>query len=98
MKKKNAWVRGLLMVTQIGITMLVPIFLCLFLGVFLNDAFDTVYAVPVLLVLGIAASFRNTYYLTKGFYAKQKRKEDEELAYIEGLKRRGQENKQEEAP
>lgn len=98
MKKKAAWAKGLLMITQIGITMLVPIFLCLFLGMFLNEALDTVYAVPILLVLGIAASFRNVYYLTKSFYAKQKRKEDEELAYIEGLKRKGQEKKQEEAP
>lgn len=98
MKKKAAWAKGLLMITQIGITMLVPIFLCLFLGMFLNEALNTVYAVPILLVLGIAASFRNVYYLTKSFYAKQKRKEDEELAYIEGLKRKGQEKKQEEVP
>lgn len=96
--KKNAWVRGLLMITQIGITMLAPIFVCLFLGVFLNNALDTVYAVPLLLLLGIAASFRNAYHLTKGFYAKQKRKEDEELAYIERLKREGEKKKQEEAP
>lgn len=92
--KKNAWVKGLLMITQIGITMLAPIFLCLFVGLFLNDTFDTIYAVPILLILGIAASFRNAYHLTKSFYAKQKQKEDEELAYIEGLKRKREKQKE----
>lgn len=98
MKKKAVWAKSLLMITQIGITMLVPIFLCLFLGMFLNEALGTVYAVPVLLILGIAASFRNVYYLTKSFYVKQKQKEDEELAYIEGLKRKGETKKRGETP
>ncbi|MGN0507167.1 MAG: AtpZ/AtpI family protein [Lachnospiraceae bacterium] len=93
MGKKNGLVRGLLMITQIGITMLAPIFLCLFVGLFLNEKLDTVYAVPILLLFGIAASFRNAYYLTKSFYAKEKQKEDAELAYIEELKRKGEEKR-----
>ena len=93
MGKKNGLVRGLLMITQLGITMLTPIFLCLFVGLFLNEKLDTVFAVPILLLFGIAASFRNAYYLTKSFYAKEKQKEDAELAYIEELKRKGEEKR-----
>ena len=74
--------------------MLVPIFLCLFLGNFLNEKCNTVYFVPVFLFLGIAASIRNVYILTKSFYAKDKKKEDEELAYIENLKKAGERNRE----
>lgn len=95
MGKKHGWVRGLFMVSQISLTMLAPIFLCLFLGIFLNEKLNTVYAVPVFLFLGIAAAFRNVYHLTKSFYAKDKKKEDEELAYLENLKRQGEEKKKE---
>lgn len=87
-------VKGLMMVSQISISMLVPIFLCLFLGNFLNEKCDTVYFVPVFLFLGIAASIRNVYMLTKSFYAKDKKKEDEELAYIENLKKAGERNRE----
>ena len=87
-------VKGLMMVSQISISMLVPIFLCLFLGNFLNEKCNTVYFVPVFLFLGIAASIRNVYILTKSFYAKDKKREDEELAYIENLKKAGERNRE----
>jgi len=86
-------VKSLMMISQISISMLVPIFLCLFLGDFLNEKCDTVYFVPVFLFLGIAASIRNVYVLTKSFYAKDKKREDEELAYFENLKKAGERNR-----
>ncbi len=93
MGKKNKIVRSLMMVSQIGVSMLVPIFLCLFLGMKLNDWLSSVYFVPIFLFLGIGAAFRNVYYLTKSFYAKDKKREDEELAYIENLKKAGERNR-----
>ena len=87
-------VKSLMMVSQIGISMLVPVFLCLFIGNWLNERFSTVYFVPVFLFLGIGASIRNVYILTKSFYAKDKKKEDEELAYIENLKKAGERNRE----
>jgi len=93
MGKKSAIVRGFMMVSQIGISMMVPIFLCLFLGIKLNEWTESALFVPIFLLLGIAASFRNVYYLTKNFYAKDKKKEDEELAYIENLKKAGERNR-----
>lgn len=44
--------------------MLVPIFLCTFLGVYLEDKFSIHIFVP-LLILGMLAGGRNTYILAK---------------------------------
>lgn len=94
MGKKGGIVRSFMMVSQIGISMLVPIFLCLFFGIKLNEWLDTVYCVPIFLFLGIGAAIRNVYQLTRSFYAKDKKREDDELAYIENLKKAGERNKQ----
>lgn len=93
MGKNGGIVRSMMMISQIGLSMMVPIFLCIFFGIKLNEWLDTVYFMPVFLFLGIAAAFRNVYYLTKNFYAKDKKKEDDELAYIENLKKAGERNK-----
>lgn len=93
MGKNSKVVRCFMMVSQISISMMVPIFLCLFFGVKLNEWTETMYFVPVFLFLGIGAAFRNVYYLTKNFYAKDKKKEDDELAYIENLKKAGERNR-----
>lgn len=93
MGKNSKIVRCFMMVSQISISMMVPIFLCLFFGIKLNEWMDTEFCVPVFLFLGIGAAFRNVYYLTKSFYAKDKKREDEELAYIENLKKAGERNR-----
>jgi len=94
MAKKGGIAKSFMMISQISISMLVPIFLCLFFGIKLNEWLDTVWFVPVFLLLGMGASIRNVYHLTKGFYAKDKKREDEELAYIENLKKAGERNRQ----
>ena len=94
MGNKNKIARSLMMISQIGISMLVPIFLCLFFGVKLNEWLETKLFVPVFLFLGMGAAIRNVYYITKSFYAKDKKREDDELAYIENLKKSGEKNRQ----
>ena len=42
----------------------------------------------------MGAGFRNTYYLTKNFYEKDRKREQEQLAYIENLKKAGERNRQ----
>lgn len=61
--------KALALLTQIGISMIVPTFLCLVLGSFLDKIFHTgnVFMV-VFIILGICAGFRSVYMLTKGFY------------------------------
>ena len=94
MGNKNRIAKSLMMISQISISMLVPIFLCLFFGIKLNEWLETKLFVPVFLFLGMGAAIRNVYYITKSFYAKDKKREDEELAYIENLKKAGEKNKQ----
>ena len=82
-------IKALMLVTQLGISMMVPIFLCVLAGGFIDKKAGTGWVMPVFLFLGIAAAFRNVYYLLKPFYATDKAKEDAELAYIERLKAEG---------
>ena len=94
MKKNNDVIKGIMMITQIGLTMLVPIFLCVFIGYQLDRHFRTGFWFIIFLILGVMAAFRNVYVLTKGFYAKDKAEEDAELQYIENLKRQGRRERQ----
>lgn len=90
--RNNKVIRALLLISQLGISMMVPIFLCVYAGNFLDEKLHTGFFMPLLLALGIAAAFRNVYYLLKPFYAKDKAAEDEGLAYIERLKEEGRQN------
>ncbi|MBR2408022.1 MAG: AtpZ/AtpI family protein [Lachnospiraceae bacterium] len=82
-------IKALMLVTQLGVSMMVPIFLCVLAGSFIDKKAGTGFFLPLFLFLGIAAAFRNVYYLLKPFYAKDKAREDAELAYIERLKAEG---------
>ena len=87
--KNSKVIKALMLVTQLGISMMVPIFLCVLAGGWIDKKAGTGWVMPVFLLLGIAAAFRNVYYLLKPFYAKDKAREDAELAYIERLKAQG---------
>lgn len=87
--RNNKVIKALMLVTQLGISMMVPIFLCVLVGNFIDKKAGTGWVLPIFLFLGIAAAFRNVYYLLKPFYAKDKAREDAELAYIERLKAEG---------
>ena len=75
MKKENRQImKAISLVLQLALTMMVPIFLCLFAGIWLDRRFGTGYIVIIMLVLGILAGFRNAYYMVVGF-TKDDRKE-----------------------
>lgn len=78
--------RSLVMITQIGISMMVPLFLCAGIGYWINGQFGIVTAFPILLCLGAGAAFRNLFVLTKTFYAKDIQKEAKQKEYMENLK------------
>ena len=67
MKYKKSVYKSLAMITQISIHMLVPIFLCSFLGIFIDRKFDTYFVIP-LFILGAMAGFRNVYVSVKAIY------------------------------
>lgn len=60
--------RCLALITQFGISMLVPIFLCSFLGIYLDRKFGTQFCMIVLFFVGALAGGRNVYRMAKTIY------------------------------
>ena len=56
--------RSLVLVTQLGINMMVPVFMCVALGLFLDRTFGW-YTVLPLLVLGFLAGAKNVWRMVK---------------------------------
>ena len=55
-------------VFQFGINMLVPIFLCSFVGIFLDKLFNTSFIVIIFFFVGALAGFRNVFLFSKKIY------------------------------
>lgn len=72
--KKNKYdkevYRSLTLITQFGINMLVPIFICTFIGIFLDNKFGTSFIVIIMFFLGAAAGARNVYVFARNMYDK----------------------------
>ena len=68
MKNKNSVLQSLALVTQFGISMLVPILLCTWFGAWLGKKLDLpILAVPLFLA-GALAGARNVYIIAKKVY------------------------------
>lgn len=93
--KEKKVLRSFVMITQIGISMMVPIFLCAILGYWLNGIFHQNMIFVVLVLLGIGAGFRNMYLITRSFYAKDMKEEHERLKYMDDLKNYSREHPEE---
>lgn len=65
MKKRRTVHRALMTITQFGINMLVPIFMCSFAGMYIDRWLGTSFVMIVLFFLGAAAGFRNVYILAR---------------------------------
>ena len=64
MKTTRKILKMLSLITQIGITMLTSIFMCMFLGLLIDEKFSINLFIPFLL-LGIAGGFRGVYILVR---------------------------------
>ncbi len=71
---KNVY-RCLALITQFGISMLVPVFLCSFLGIFLDRKFGTQFWMILLFFAGAAAGFRNIYHMARSIYKEKSEKD-----------------------
>jgi F0F1-type ATP synthase assembly protein I len=67
-KYKSSVYQSLAVITQFGINMLVPIFLCAFIGLFIDRKFGTSFWFVVLFFVGALAGFKNIYILAKKIY------------------------------
>ena len=61
---KKSDYRTFALITQLGLSMLTPIFLCIFVGSFLQNKLHIPLFIP-LLILGFLAGIRNSYLLIK---------------------------------
>lgn len=85
MKEKKV-LRSFVMISQIGIGMLVSVFLCAGIGYWLNSRFHNEGLFVLMLGIGVGAALRHLYVVTKSFYAADLKREQEEKDYLQGLK------------
>ncbi len=64
MKNRNIVVQTLSLISQLGISMVVPILLCTVLGVWLEKKMTVPLTIP-LIVLGVLAGARNVYVILR---------------------------------
>ena len=60
--------QSLALITQFGINMLVPVFLCSFVGIWLDEKFGTSFWMILRFFVGALAGFRNIYIMAKRIY------------------------------
>jgi len=65
------------MISQLGISVLLPILLCVLAGVWLDDRFGTSLTV-VFIVLGVLAGVRNAYVMLRKIVTDMKEEQSEE--------------------
>lgn len=68
MKYNKTVYRALVMITQFGVNMLVPIFLCSFLGMFLDRKLGTNIWMVALFFMGALAGFTNVFRFARKIY------------------------------
>ena len=68
MKYNRNVYQALMMISQFGINMLVPIFVCSFAGMFLDHRLGTSYWTVVLFFIGALAGFTNVFRFAKKIY------------------------------
>lgn len=71
MKYSNSVYQCLTFITQFAINMLVPIFLCSFLGLYIDKKAGTSYWFVILFFVGALAGFRNVYIFAKKVYERK---------------------------
>ena len=64
MNYKQSVFRTLALISQVGISILVPILLCTFLGAWLEERISFPVFIP-LIIVGVLAGGRNAYYLVR---------------------------------
>ncbi|MCI8484967.1 MAG: AtpZ/AtpI family protein [Lachnospiraceae bacterium] len=71
MKYKKSVYRSLTLITQFGINMLVPIFLCVMAGIWLGRKFSIEWITIPLFAIGALAGFRNIFIMAKKIYGSE---------------------------
>lgn len=83
--EKHSVFYAISLVSQIGISMMVPIFLCTVAAIWLSDKLGKDYVVIIGIFFGIIVAFRNVYILTKKMYGKELKEENKKQKYYDDL-------------
>lgn len=83
MKFNRKVYQALTMIGQFGINMLVPVFICSFLGMFLDRRLGTNFLVIILFFVGAVAGGYNVYRFARGIFGS----ESEQSAYLHKSRR-----------
>lgn len=75
MKNNNDVWKSFALITQLGITVLAPLILCVAIGYFIENKFSVNLMLP-LLIIGILAGFRNAWTLCMQMIKKDDKDED----------------------
>ena len=92
-KENKGVIKALVMVTQVACTMLAPLLVCGWVGLWLNEKLHTDIAFLIMMFLGIFTGFRNFFYLMRQFYEKDLKQENKELEYFENMRQQREQNK-----
>lgn len=65
--------RSLTLVMQFGINMIVPIFMCTALGVYIGRKFSIKWVVIPFFIIGALAGFRNIFMMAKRIYSNKEK-------------------------
>jgi len=84
-KEKRTIVYMISLISQVGISMIVPIFLCVWIGIKISEYAQAPIIVLVAILIGCIVAFRNAYILLKQTYAKDLQRENEEQQYFKEL-------------
>ena len=68
MKNKRKVFHSFAMIMQFGLNMLVPIFMCTLLGVWIGEKFNIPFITVPLFLMGALAGFRNIFIMAKKIY------------------------------
>lgn len=85
MKFNRKVYQALTMIGQFGINMLVPVFICSFLGIFLDEKLGTSFLVVIFFFLGAVAGGYNIYRFARGIF----NSDSEQSAYLHKSRRNG---------
>lgn len=77
MKGNHGVGKAIVLITQLSINMLVPIFMCLFIGIWLDGFFGTEWLTLVFLILGIMAAIRAMFTTLQPLLKGERERKDE---------------------
>ena len=66
-RKDRKALRILVLISQLGICMLVPVFICVFLGQWISQITGQILLFPLMLLIGVLAGFRSAWYMISRF-------------------------------